>query len=495
MNPPIVDPKQLSFAQLFELPEFATEKEAFFSDLRARAKTDTAFKKAVGGLKFDWNFNARPKQRIPDGDWYIWLIRSGRGFGKTRTGAEWIRAKEAEARKNRTAKTLEMAICNKTWQDDLVDVNVKAVLDVYPANDPNRPEFTNGKLVWKSGAQCYLVAAHTPEKFRGKNLTYIWIDELAKFLYPQKVWQELRFAVRKNDIQILITTTPSAKAKDILSDIERQKFGKAIVTYGSSYENTANSEAWRNDVLGTYLGTKLGDQEIYGKDVDYASGALWNDKYIKYWQEFAETKEKEAEAAGKALPKNWSLEYLKNFKAVVIGVDPAVTAHAKSDETGIVVCARDHQGNGFVLEDLSGRYTPDQWSRIAVGLYNKYKAKCIVVEKNNGGDLLKATIYHTDPKVNVELIHSAQGKIDRAMPVARLYEQGRVYHLDIFNLLEYQMCNYTSVRPTEKDYDIETTQPLSPDRMDALTHAMRYLFSDLLKIPSRGKTSFRVSAY
>lgn len=495
MTPPL-DPAQLSFAQLFDLPDYQEQAKAFFADLHSKAKTEAAFRKAVANLKFDWNFNARPKQKTPAEPFTFWLIRSGRGFGKTRTGAEWIKEKEAEARKSKKAKTLEMAICNKTYTD-LVEVNVKAILDCYSDTDPHKPKFTNHKIIWKSGAICYLVAAQTPEQFRGKNLSYLWIDELAKFLYPKKVWEEARLCVRRNDVQFLITTTPSAKAKDILSSIERQEFGKAVVTYGSSYENTTNSEEWRQTVLGTYLGTRLGDQEIYGKDVDYAVGALWNANMIKYWQDFVEAKKAEAKVKNAILSDNWSSAYLNSFKTIVIGLDPAVTAHAKSDEFGIVVCARDHLGNGFVLEDASGRYTPDQWSKIAVKLFYKYKAHAIVVEKNNGGDVLKHTIQTVDAKVGDKVvpIHASEGKIDRATPIARLYEQGRMYHIDIFNLLEDQMCNYGGVRPKEKDYDIEQAKPVSPDRMDAMVHAFRYLFSDLIKTPGRGKTSFRVSAY
>lgn len=489
-----LDPTQLSYAQLFELQDYRAQKEEFFANLRNGCKSDAAFKRIVGSLKYDWQFNARPKQRTPAEPFTFWLVRSGRGFGKSRMGAEWIREKEAEARKLKKAKGLEMAICNKTYTD-LVEVNVKAILDCYPDSDPNKPEFTNRKIVWKSGAVCYLVAAQTPDQFRGKNLTYLWIDELAKFLYPQKVWEQARLATRSREVQFLITTTPSAKAKDILKGIENQDFGKAIVTYGSSYENTANSTTWTDSVLAAYIGTRLGAQEIYGKDVDYAVGALWNANMIKYWQDFVDLKEKAAQAKNATLAPDWAVNYLRNFKLIVIGVDPAVTSHSKSDETGIVVCARDHDGNGFVLEDVSGRYTPNQWAQLAVKMFYKYKAKCIAIEKNNGGDTLIATIHNTDPKVPVEGIHASEGKIDRATPVARLYEQGRIYHFDVFNLLEDQMCNYGGVRPKEQDYDIENNKAVSPDRMDALVHSFRYLFSDLIKTPGRGKTSFRVSAY
>lgn len=493
MNP-INDPTQLSLAQLFELPEYQAGKDAYFADLRSKYATQASFQRAVASLKYDWNFNARPKQKTPAGDWLFWLIRSGRGFGKTRTGAEWIKEKEAEARKAKKAKTLEMAICNKTYTD-LVEVNVKAILDCYSDLDPNKPEFTNRKIVWKSGAICYLVAAQTPEQFRGKNLSYLWIDELAKFLYPKKVWEQARFSVRRDDVQFLITTTPSAKAKDILKSIENQELGKAVVTYGSSYENSTNSEEWRRTVLGAYEGTKLGKQEIYGGDADYSPGALWSIELIKYWDDFVETKELQAKEKGQPLASSWQAQYKANFWRIVVGVDPAVTSHAKSDETGIVVCARDHQGNGFVLEDVSGRYSPNEWAKLAVKMFHKWKAKCVVIEKNNGGDTLANTIHMSDPRVPVEQVHASQSKIDRATPVARLYEQNRIYHMQSFDILEDQMCNYGGVRPKEGDYDIESNKAVSPDRLDACVHAFRYLFSDLIKSPGRGFTKFLVSAY
>ena len=475
------------------MSEGQADKQAFFTQLRQQYRTEASYQKAVAGLKYDWQFNARPKQQTPLAPFTFWLIRSGRGFGKTRTGAEWIREKEAEARRAGKAKGLEMAICNKTWQADLVDVNVKALMDCYPDNDPNKPEFTNRKIIWKSGAVCYLIAAQTPEQFRGKNLSYLWIDELAKFLYPQKVWEQARLATRRRDVQFLITTTPSAKAKQILKGIENQEFGPAIVTYGSSYENPTNSDEWQKNVLGGYLGTRLGAQEIYGKDIDYSPGALWTIEMIKYWDDFVELKQKEAEVKKQVLAKNWSQNY--GFWRIVVGIDPAVTSHSKSDETGIIVCARDQFGNGFVLEDVSGRYSPNAWAALAIKMFYKYKAKCIVIEKNNGGDTLANTIHMSDPKVPVEQVHASQSKIDRASPVSRLYEQGRIYHMKSFDILEDQMCNYSGVRPKEGDYDVENERAVSPDRLDSLVHCFRYLFSDLIKNPGKGFTKFVVSAY
>lgn len=497
MNNRATNPKELSFAQLFELPEFKQQKDDFFSNLRKQCKTEAIFKKEVANLKYDWNFNSRRKQRIPDRDFYIWLIRSGRGFGKTRTGAEWIKYKEETARKAKVK--IEMALVGDIYTD-IVEAQVKAVLECYAPDDKNKPEFSNQKLTWPSGCVAYLIQAETPKKFRSKNLNCAWVDELAKFMYPQKAWDGLMFAVRATGgipelkPQVLITTTPATKSKQLLKDIETGKYGPSIVVRGNSYENTALDDRYFDIVLKPYEGTRLGQQEIEGADIDDATGALWNHDMIKYWSHFEEEYEEKVKKLNLLLPNNWQDAYIKeNFKHIVVAVDPAVTAKMKSDETGIIVAARDHEGRGFILDDVSGKYTPNQWADLAVKMYRKYLAECIVAEKNQGGDMVASTIFSSDPKVKIQLVHASKGKMVRAEPVARLYEQGRIYHMSgKFTILEDQLCNYTGKKTDKPDTEVEEFNRIdSPDRMDALVWALSYLFSDMIKSPLSGATNFR----
>lgn len=482
------DYSKLSLEQKFLLPEFEKEKNQFFSSLK---------RKDLVNLQYNWHFFARPNQLPPDDDsWTICLIRSGRGFGKTKAGAEWVRIEEAKARKR--GEKIEIGLVGDIFTD-IEDAQVKAIINCYPPDDPNKPEYKKGKLYWPKGSVGHLIQAEVPKKFRSKNLTHAWVDELAKFQYHQKAWEGLLFAVRiGKHPKIFITTTPAIRAKKLLNDIEKHKYGKAIVYRGTSYENQHLSDDYLNIIIKPFEGTRLGKQEIYGADIEEVAGALWNHGLFKYWSQFREEEEEKAKKQGKELTEEWERDYFKNnLLQIIVAVDPATTKNLKSNETGIIVAARNKSGQGFILEDKSGKYSPDGWAKVVVSLYKKWKAKCVVAEKNQGGDMVESVIHHQE-KIPVVLVHATKGKTKRAEPVARLYEQGKVYHLNTsFTQLEEQMCSYTGQESDQPDHEVEEFDRIdSPDRMDALVWALSYLFSDQIKPPSKkGITSFRISAY
>lgn len=484
----------LSWAQKFKLPEYQEKKREFLNKIRLRHQGDEKLIcQELDKLQYAWWFNARPKQQTPKGDWFIWLLRSGRGFGKSRTASEWIKEKEEQARN--AGRKVEMALVGNIYQD-IEDAQVKQILECYHPDDPFKPKLFKQKLVWPSGCVAYLIQAETPEKFRSKNLTCVWMDELAKYTYPEAVMDAVMFVLRikKNgDPQMIITTTPTQRTNKLLNKIESGFYGNCHLTVGSSYENADNlSELALKNLTQAYGGTRYGGQEIYGNYIESLASALWQNNMLRYWPEFEAL---QAQKMQKTLPNNFQETYLKSFKAVVVAVDPATTAHAASNETGLIVCARNYENQGFVLEDRSGKYTPNGWAEMAMSLLDKWKGgaphSCIVAESNQGGDMVASTLHNVNPKVRVELVRATKGKILRAEPVARLYEKSLIYHLRPFGELEYQMTNFVGQSMERSASEREETSG-SPDHLDALVWAFTYLFSDQLVIPSHGRTPFRI---
>lgn len=469
--------EDLSLKDRLALPEFEKAKDKWLSNLQQKFPSKATLKSHMASLAYNWDFIGRPKQQTPiPNDWFIWLLRAGRGFGKTKCGAEWIKQKEAEARA--AGLQVEMGLVGDIY-DDIEKAQVGEIIKCYAPKDPNRPSLCKGQLVWPGGSVAHLIQAEVPKKFRSKNLSFVWIDELAKFQYPEKVWDAVRLVTRIGQRpQIVITTTPGLHTNRLMTRIEKGEFGKCVLTTGSSYENTHLSEEYRNSIIKSYEGTRLGSQELYGNYIEALTGALWQNEMLQYVATDL-------------------LEKLPTFlRSTVVSVDPAITAHAKSNETGIMVAARDLNHLGYVLEDRSGKYSPDGWAEMAVSLYEKYDATCIVAEKNQGGDMVRSTIHNCNPKVKVELVQATKGKLVRAEPIARLYEQKKIFHARVFGDLEYQMLNFTgtpknaSYREVEEDNVID-----SPDRLDAMVWAFTYLFSDKLRFFKPGVSSFRITSF
>lgn len=387
-------------------------------------------------LLYDWaGLWARENQLPPAGSWFAWLLLAGRGFGKSRTGAEYIRDRVEHHGARR------VALVGPT-SADVRDVMVEGESGLLAVCPPwSRPVYEPSKrrLTWPNGAIATCYSADEPNRLRGPQHDAAWADELAAWRYADDAWDNLLLGLRLgNDPRVVVTTTPRPTKiiKGLMVDTG------TVITRGSTYDNAANLAApFLDKVRKKFEGTRLGRQELHAEILDDNPNALWQRAVID------------------------TLRVLQHpdLERVVVAVDPAITANEDSDETGIVVEGRGVDGGGYVLEDASMKGSPDAWGRAAVTAYHKHKADLIVAEANQGGDMVRHVIATVDPKVKVKLVHASRGKVIRAEPVAALYEQGRYHHVGTFAQLEDQMCEWQPGAP-------------SPDRMDAHVWGATELF-------------------
>lgn len=389
----------------------------------------------IASILHHWEAWARPTQRLPDGVWTYWLIMAGRGFGKTRTGAEtvrgWIGAGEQYV--NLIGATA----------DDARDVMVQGesgILAVCPAWE--RPEYKPSQrcLLWPNGAKSLIFTADEPDRLRGKQHSKLWCDELAAWRYAES-WDQAKFGLRLgSNPQAIITTTPRPTriVKELIADPGTH------LTRGTTADNRENlAPAFFGAILKKYEGTRLGRQEIAGEVLDDNPNALFKRSDIDVGR----------------------VESVPQLMRVVVAIDPAATSNEGSDETGIVVAGVDAKGDGYILADKSMQASPEGWARAAILAYGDNKADRIVAESNNGGEMIAAVIRSVDAGVPVKLVQASRGKAIRAEPVAALYEQHRIHHVGSLPQLEDQMVEFDPSDPSAK----------SPDRMDAMVWAITEL--------------------
>ena len=386
-------------------------------------------------LEHDWGFWARPAQLPPAGDWRVWLLLAGRGFGKTRTGVEWVRAEVESGRRSRLAMIAPTAA-------DVRDVLVEGESGVLATSPPwNRPTYEPSKrrLTWGNGAIATTYSADEPDRLRGPQHDGVLADEIAAWRHPE-TWDMAMFGLRLGpDPRAVAMTTPKPVrlVRDLLAA------ATTAVTRGRTLDNTDHlAAAFLEQITAKYGGTRLGRQELDGELLEDTPGALWSRAGIDATRR-----------AGHP-----------DLQRVVVAVDPAVTSGEESDQTGIVVAGLGVDGRGYVLADLTCRLSPDGWARRAVTAYHAHTADRLVAEVNNGGDLVERVVRTVDPDVSYKAVHASRGKQTRAEPVAALYEQGKVSHVGSLPDLEDQMCAYTP-----DGYDG------SPDRVDALVWALTEL--------------------
>jgi phage terminase large subunit-like protein len=367
-----------------------------------------------------WRDIARPAQLAPDGDWTVWLYSGGRGAGKSRAGAEWVHEQVQKGARR-------IALVGPT-AGDVRDVMVEGESGILNCG-PVRPVYEPSKrrVTWPNGAIATTYSADEPDRLRGPQHDAAWCDEIAAWRYPQ-AWDMLMLGLRLGtDPRVVATTTP--KPVKLVRDL----MATAVVTRSTTYDNLDNlAPTFREQILSRYEGTRLGRQELLAELLEDVPGALWTRDLIE-------------KARGTA----------PDLSRIVVAIDPAVTSGEQSDATGIIVVGA--IGNvGYVLEDLSGRYPPEQWANIAVDAYRRWEADRIVAEANNGGDLVASVLRAVNPNVPVRLVRASRGKRARAEPVSALYEQGRIIHAGTFPELEDELCVWTP----------DTVE--SPDRMDAM---------------------------
>jgi len=369
----------------------------------------------------------------------VWVILAGRGWGKTRTGAEAVRA---------WAKDYPIIHLIGRTPADVRDVMVEGpsgLLTISPKWE--RPDYqpSRSRLLWPNGAVAHTYSAQEPDQLRGPQCYKLWGDEVAAWPDPM-AWDMAMLGLRLGESpQAVVTSTPKPKAlvKRLVKD------PRNVITKGTTYDNAANlARAFLDDIVAMYAGTALGRQELEAALLDEAPGALWKRAVFD---------------DHRVTP-----DQVPDLGNVVVAIDPAVSNTEGSDETGIVAVGATRgpwqTRQGYVLGDVSGRYSPDGWARAAITLADLVGADRIVAEANQGGDLVKANLRAAGCTYRVELVHATRGKRTRAEPVGGLYEQGRMHHVGTWEALEDQCCTW---EPGEDD---------SPDRMDALvwgvTHTM-----------------------
>lgn len=392
-----------------------------------------------------WTLVAREDQKPPPEPWQFWLFLAGRGAGKTRAGVEWVRHKvksgcgfgaliaptAADARDVMVEGPA--GVMEHCWAQD----------QTYSGTFIGKPSYEPSKrrLTWQNGASAALFSGEESDRLRGPQHDFLWCDELAAWWHPEEAWDMAMFGLRLgSNPQAFISTTPRP------IPIIRELVASATcqVTRATTFANRANlAGTFYTHIIAKYQGTSLGRQELLGQVVEESENALWTRALV------------EATHDGKhAAPIR-----------TVVAVDPAVTAHPTSNLTGIIVAARGADGRGYVLQDLSGRYNPDAWARVAIDALDRHKGDRIVAEGNQGGDLVRHTLQTVRANIPISIVHASQSKQARAEPVAALYEQHRITHCQPFPQLEDQLCTWEPL-----------SGEASPDRLDALVWALTNLF-------------------
>jgi phage terminase large subunit-like protein len=418
---------------------------------------------ALLALPYLFEFWALGHQVPPEGDWRNWVIMGGRGAGKTRAGAEWVRAQVEGSLPLDAGRARRVALVGETIEQ-VREVMVFGESGILACSPPDRrPEWKAGRkmLEWPNGATAQVFSAHEPESLRGPQFDAAWVDELAKWKKAREAWDMLQFCMRLGPSpRVVVTTTPRnvGVLKAILNN------PATVVTQAPTEANRAYlASSFLEEVRGRYAGTRLGRQELDGELLEDAEGALWS---------LARIEASRIEAA-------------PALDRIVVAVDPPVTGHAGSDDCGIVVVGACTEGppqdwKAVVLEDASvSGASPQAWAEAALAAFARHGADRLVAEVNQGGDLVETVIRQIDPMVPYRAVRASRGKGARAEPVAALYEQGRVRHLRGLAALEDQMCAMTARGFEGKG---------SPDRVDALVWALH----ELMIAPAAGWSRPRI---
>jgi phage terminase large subunit-like protein len=412
----------------------------------------------LDNLAHDWHLWARDSQLAPlstkDGtSWRTWLFLGGRGAGKTRAGAEWVRA---EAKTRAGLRPKRIALIGPTVQHvrAVMIEGISGLLAIHPKAERPHFEPSKNQLVWPNGSIGQMFAADESETLRGPQFDAAWCDELCRWRKPEAAWTMLQLALRLGETpRAVITTTPKASRllKSLVID------ATTAVTHDTTSANAANlSAAFLVEVTRRYAGTSLGAQELDGQIVEHFTGGLWRRTWLDEHR----------------------VDKHPELTRIVVAVDPPVTANAYSDACGIVVAGLGIDGRAYILSDrtIKGR-EPHVWARATVAAYHDFQADRIVAEVNQGGDLVVLVLQQVDPTVSVRKVRATRNKWLRAEPVSALYAEGRISHVGEFVALENQMIAYDGTSAS-----LDKTK--SPDRLDALVWALTDLMLTTQQKPS-----------
>ncbi len=415
----------------------------------------------MAALPYLWDFWAMDHQMPPVGDWRAWVVIGGRGAGKTRAGAEWVRSQVEGALPTDKGLRTRVALVADTI-DQARAVMIEGESGILACSPPDRrPKWVASKkqLEWPNGAVAQVFSAQDPDALRGPQFDAAWVDEFAKFRRAEDTWDMLQLCLRVgSDPRVVVTTTPQGlpALRKVLND------PRTVKTHAATDVNAANlADSFLADVKAKYAGTRMGRQELAGEILEGVDGALWNRDMF----------EKRA-VAGKA------------FDRIVVAVDPPVSSGPKADECGIVVVGANMQGprqmwTATVLADVSHKTNgPNDWAKRAQQAMIVFDADRLVAEVNQGGDMVKQVIHSRDPLIPFRAVHASRGKVARAEPVAALYEQGRISHVAGLDKLEDQMCLMAPQGFQGQG---------SPDRVDALVWAV----TDLLLTGAKNNPGLR----
>lgn len=397
------------------------------------------------GFLYVWRSWARDPQKPPPGDWRFWLILAGRGFGKTRAGAEWIREQVGAGRRR-------LALIGPTVADvrDVMIEGESGILAVCPSDAMPVYQASRRRLKWPDGAMAFIYSAEEPERLRGPQHDGAWADELAAWRNPQAAWDQLQFGLRLGpDPRCVVTTTP--KPLPILRQLMADPAG--IVSKGSTFDNKAHvPPAFLDRIVRRYEGTRLGRQELHAELLLDVQGALWPYETIL----------------------GCRVTSAPDLQRVVVAVDPSGSnGDDDGDMQGIVVVGFGVDGRGYVLADRSCQLSPQGWGRRAIEAFDAFAADRIVAEKNYGGEMVRFTLQAVRKTAPVVLVNASRGKMLRAEPVSALYEQGRISHV-VADLADNHLADLEGEmrHATSTGYVGEG----SPNRLDALVWALTDLF-------------------
>jgi phage terminase large subunit-like protein len=391
-----------------------------------------------------WYWIGRPEQQLPEGDWLIWLLMTGRGFGKTRTALECF-VLQMVALPEWEGTPTQWGVIGETFAD-CRNILIEGPAGLVGILNRLKIPYAYNKSLWQivlgTGQVIHMLGADNPDVGRGYNFAGLVMDEFAKWRNGKRIWQEgLHFTLRVGPKpRAIVATTPKMGNSQLKEWLDNPR---VVVTKGALDDNADNlPDSFIEGIAEQYAGTRLERQERYGELIEEVEGALWQYDDILVWR-----------------------GPIPELMRTVVAIDPAITNTENSDETGIVCASRTKDGDFIVFADRTIKASPRQWAQRAIDTYHEFTADRIVYEDNHGGDAWGEIIHQIDPYIPVGTVHAQVGKRLRAEPIAALYEKHIVYHMAHFDKLEGQMTSWEPYDPKSK----------SPDRVDALVHALTEL--------------------